>query len=171
MALDRMVQATKIARFVAGWSTVRWIPEEILDDFLVVARLAHVGVERRTVQIEVLRMPHAPSALPAGKTAVYVFSDRERVLKVGRVGARSGARYASQHYNGSAKSTLAGSLLVDAEMVRRFELTQENVSAWVRGNTDRVNFLLDAGAGPLALGLFEAFVQCRLKPAYEGRGS
>ena len=148
-----------------------WIPEEMLDDFLITARLARVTVERTAVGIEVLRMPHRPTSLRRGKMAVYVFSDRERVLKVGKVGPRSGARYSSQHYNGSANSTLAGSLLADADFAMRAGLTRENVSSWIRENTDRVNFLLDAQVGPLALGLFEAFVQCRLKPAYEGRAS
>ena len=153
------------------WTTVLWIPEEILDDFLVTAQLAHVPVERKAVQIQVLRRPHRPPSLPPGKTAVYVFSDRERVLKVGRVGAQSGARYTNQHYNGSAPSTLAGSLLADSDFAMRSGLTQENVSRWIKENTDRVNFLLDAGEGTLALRLLEAFAQCRLRPAYEGKAN
>ena len=151
---------------------MKWMPEEILDDFVVVARLAHAAVERRAIRIETLTMPHVPpSSLPEGKTAVYVFSDQERVLKVGKVGAKSQARYTSQHYTGSAPSTLAGSLLADRDMAKRHGLAKQNVSAWIKENTDRVNFLLDAHAGPLPLALLEAFVQCRLKPAYEGRGS
>ena len=148
-----------------------WTPEEILDDFLVTARVAHTPVERTAVQIEVLRMPHRPTSLPRGKMAVYVFSDRERVLKVGKAGPRSGARYTSQHYTGSANSSLAGSLLAEADFAARSGLNRRNVRAWIRENTDRVNFLLDARAGLLVLGLLEAFVQCRLKPAYEGRAS
>jgi len=48
--------------------------------------------------------------------AVYVFSKGPDVLKVGKVGAKSQARYTSQHYNpGSAMSTLAASILADLE--------------------------------------------------------
>ena len=149
---------------------MNWVPEEILDDFLVVARLAHLTVDARATRIETLRMPHKPpSHLPEGKAAVYVFSDRERVLKVGKVGRKSQARYTSQHYTASARSTLAGSLLTDRTVTDGLRLTKSNVAAWIKGNTDRVNFLLDAEAGPLPLALLEAFVQCRLRPVYEGR--
>lgn len=150
---------------------MKWTPEEILDDFVVVARLAHVAIEKRAIRIEILRMPHRPpSRLPDGKTAVYVFSEQERVLKVGKVGTKSQARYTSQHYTGSAASTLSGSLLSDGSMVRRWGLGKHNVSAWIKESTDRVNFLVDAQDGPLVLALLETFVQCRLKPVYEGRG-
>lgn len=56
-------------------------------------------------------------------------------------------------------------------MAKRYGLAKQNVSAWIKENTDRVNFLLDAHAGRLPLALLEAFVQCRLKPVYEGRGT
>ena len=97
------------------------------------------------------------------------FSDRDRVLKVGRAGSKSQARYTSQHYTGSAPSTLRGSLLADPTMVSKHGLDMRNVSDWIRENTDRVNFILDAKAGPFVLALLETFVQCRLKPVYEGR--
>ena len=177
---------------------MKWNPEAILDDFDAVARLAHVPIEGMAIQIETLPKPHAPpsrlpasktavyvfsdqhrvetlpkphappSRLPASKTAVYVFSDQHRVLKVGRVGPKSQARYTSQHYTGSAPSTLSGSLLTDPTMVARYGLARHNVSSWIKGNTDRVNFILDAKAGPFVLALLETFVQCRLKPVYEG---
>ena len=112
---------------------MKWMPVEILNDFLVVARLAHVAVERRAIRIETLPMPHRPpSSLPAGKTAVSVFSDQERVLEVGKVGGKSQARHTSQHYTGSAPSTLAGSLLADRDMAKRCGLAKQNVSAWIK---------------------------------------
>ena len=150
---------------------MKWKPEEILDDFVRVARLAHVPVERNAIRIEILRKPHAPSRLPKGRMAVYVFSDRDRVLKVGKAGPRSQARYSSQHYTGSADSTLSGSLLADPDMVSRHGLDPHTVSNWIRQNTDRVNFTLAAQAGPFVLALLETFVQCRLNPLYEGRSN
>ena len=147
-----------------------WNPERLIEDFLVVARLAHVDVNRRSVRIEVQRMPHAsPSHLPPGKMAVYVFSDLQRTLKVGKVGTKSGARYVSQHYSPtSAKSTLAASLLKDREAIVEHHLTHATVGDWIKENTDRANLLVDTSCGMPALTLLEAFVQCRLRPVYEG---
>ena len=147
---------------------MNWKPEEVVDDFEAVAELAHVPMARAAIQIEILSKPHPPSRLPKGTMAVYVFSDRDRVLKVGRAGSKSQARYTSQHYTGSAPSTLRGSLLADPTMGRH-GLDMRSVSDWIRENTDRVNFMLDAKAGPFVLALLETFVQCRLKPVYEGR--
>ena len=106
-----------------------WNPEQLLEDFLAVAKFAGIELQREAIQIETLPMPHRPPrSLPTGKTAVYVFSERDRVLKVGRVGPRSQARYTSQHYNPrSAPSTLARSLLKDGEVVQRCGLHDDNV--------------------------------------------
>ena len=147
-----------------------WNPERLIEDFLAVARLAHVDVNRRSIRIEAQRKPHkAPSGLPAGKMAVYVFSDVRRTLKVGKVGPKSAARYVSQHYSPtSAKSTLAASLLKDREAVVEHHLTHANVGDWIKENTDRVNLLVDTSCGMPSLTLLEAFVQCRLRPVYEG---
>ena len=146
-------------------------PDQLLSDFLVVAELAGIKVHRGVIRIETLPMPHRPpSSLPKGKMAVYVFSDKERVLKVGKVGWRSQARYTSQHYNaGSAPSTLAASILNDEDAVEKNGVNAENVSDWIKENTDRVNFILDADLGARTLTLLEAFVQCRLQPAFDSR--
>lgn len=150
-----------------------WDSEKIWEDFLVVADLAGIKVPWEAIRIESLTMPHKPpSSLPKGKMAVYVFSDRERVLKVGKVGRRSQARYTSQHYNaGSAPSTLAASILKDEYAVKKYGVNEGNVSDWIKQNTDRVNFILDADLGVRVLTLLEAFVQCRLEPTFEGFAS
>lgn len=147
-----------------------WKPDELVDDFIAVAELARIGLAPRSVEIEVLPRPHEPPTdLPKGKMAVYVFSSREVVFKVGRVGWRSKPRYTSQHYNsGSAPSTFAGSLLGDEVSVLKYGLNEDNVSDWIKQNTDRVNLLLDASFGAHVLALLEAFVQCRLQPLFEG---
>ncbi|MCH8097945.1 MAG: hypothetical protein IID53_12790 [Proteobacteria bacterium] len=152
---------------------MNWSPEQLLKDFLVVAEIAGLKIEQEVVSIEILIMPHKPpSSLPKGKMAVYVFSEVNRVLKVGKVGRRSQARYTSQHYNpGSAPSTLAASILKDEDAVKRYGVNDGNVSDWIKKNTDRVNFILDAQLGVRALTLLEVFVQCRLNPVFEGFGS
>ena len=146
---------------------VNWDPNEVRKDFGTVARLAGVPVENKAIQIEILRMPHTPPRFPAGKMAVYVFSDRTRTLKVGKAGPNTKSRYTTQHYTGSAPSTLHRFLLEDEKMVRRYGLRRDNVRNWIKENTDRVNFVLDTDLGPFVLALLETFVQCRLKPVYE----
>ena len=54
-------------------------------------------------------------------------------------------------------------------MIGRRGLDTRSASDWIGENTDRVNFILDAKAGPYVLALLETFAQCRLKPVYEGR--
>lgn len=152
---------------------MNWDPEKLRDDFLIVAKLGGIGIQPSDIGIETLTMPHKPPRnLPKGKMAVYVFSNKECVLKVGKAGSRSQARYTSQHYNpGSAPSTLAASILKDENSVQRYGLNEKNISNWIKESTDRVNFLLDADMGKWVLNLLEAFVQCRLQPHYEGFAS
>jgi hypothetical protein len=63
---------------------------------------------------------------------------------------------------------LAASILKDEAAVQRHNLNKQNISDWMKENTDRVNFLLEANIGIWVLTLLEAFVQCRLRPRYEG---
>ena len=149
---------------------MNWNPDCIAEDFAKVARLAGVELPAAALTVEKLPAPHAPpTRLPSGKMAVYVFSRGAEVPKVGKVGAKSQARYTSQHYNpGSAMSTLAASILADRV---RHELTDSDaasVGVWIKTNVDRVNFLLDERLGVRLLTLLEAFLQCRLNPRYEG---
>ena len=158
-----------------GRTNHQWIgtPQQLLDDFLIVANLAGIEVWEGAICIEALPMPHRPpTRLPKDAMAVYVFSRKKQILKIGKVGPNSQARYTSQHYNpNSAKSTLALSILKDNDMSGRYSLTNDNISSWIKRNTDRVNFLLDVRLGVPALTLFEAFAQCRLRPIFEGFSS
>lgn len=147
-----------------------WIAETAIEDFRTVARLAGVELLNGAITIEKLSAPHVPpTRLPVGKMAVYVFSKGSDVLKVGKVGAKSQARYTSQHYNaGSAMSTLAASILADRERLGLSTIDEALVGRWIKENVDRVNFLLDEQLGVPVLTLLETFLQCRLKPRYEG---
>lgn len=149
---------------------MNWDPRSTLSDFKTVADLAGVRLSDHDIKIEQLPAPHiAPTRLPPGMMAVYVFSRKDEVLKVGKVGPNSHARYTSQHYNpGSAMSTLAGSLLSDREPLGLMHLDETNISGWIKKNVERVNFLVSELLGPHILSLLEAFLQCRLKPRYEG---
>ena len=146
-----------------------WLPEQILADFATVARLARVPLAAEDIRVEALPAPHTPTRLLAGQMAVYVFTHGDDVLKVGKVGPKSQARYTSQHYNpGSAKSTLAASMIADAERLGLGEVDIAEIGNWIRSNVDRVNILLPASLGIRVLTLLEGFLQCRLRPRYEG---
>lgn len=148
-------------------------PEPLVDDFLAVAELAHMPITRAQITVERLPAPHRPpSRLPTGSMAVYVFAYGETTLKVGKAGSNSQARYISQHYNaGSAPSTLAASLIKRGADVGITILSNESVSEWIKTHTDRLNFVLESEAGIDSLSLLEAFLHCRLKPAFEGFAS
>ncbi|MEO7380695.1 MAG: hypothetical protein ABIV25_03020 [Paracoccaceae bacterium] len=90
-----------------------WLPAQTLADFARIARLAGVTRDLNDIRIELLPAPTAASTrLPLGQLAVYVFTHAGDVLKVGKFGSKSQARYTTQHYNpGRALSTLAASMM------------------------------------------------------------
>ena len=147
-----------------------WKPEQTLADFATAARLAGVMLAAGDIRIEALPAPHAPpTRLPAGTMAVYVFTHGSDVLKVGKVGPKSHARYTSRHYNpGSGQSTLAASIIADADHIGLGEADRAEIGNWIRTNVDRFNILLPAHLGVPVLTLLESFLPCRLRPRYEG---
>ena len=147
-----------------------WNPDDIAADFMAVAQLAGAALPPGAITVEKLPAPHAPpTRLPAGRMAVYVFAKGPDVLKVGKVGAKSQARYTSQHYNpASVMSTLAASILADRAQHSLTDDDAARVGHWIRNTVERVNFLIDEHLGIRVLTLLEAFLQCRLKPRYEG---
>jgi hypothetical protein len=65
-------------------------------------------------------------------------------------------------------STLAASILADRERLGLSNVDEASVGLWIRENIDRVNFLMNTQCGVPVLTLLETFLQCRLKPQYEG---
>jgi hypothetical protein len=126
--------------------------------------------------------PHRPHKLPEDKCAVYVFSLAQaygkrcpagpgRVLKVGKAGPKSNARFQSQHYDpGRAPSTLAA-MLVNSKILWPYlgitELTSRQVQDWIRHNTDRDNFYVDSNDA-IVLAELERYIKGRLGPIFEG---
>ena len=145
-------------------------PQPLIEDFRKVAGLAGVSVPKNALSVEKLPAPHKPpSVLPKGKMAVYVFAWRGQCLKVGKVGPNSQARYTSQHYGASSSnSNLAKSILSVRDELTLSAVSESNVGAWIKANVDRTNFLLDASCGIPVLTLLESFLQCRLRPRFEG---
>jgi hypothetical protein len=135
-----------------------------------VVELAGVNLHRNTLSFETLPAPHKPpSSLPKGKMAVYVFFWKGECLKIGKVGPNSQARYISQHYSpSSSKSNLSKSIIAAREKLGLFGVSESIVGSWIKDNVDRVNFLIDLECGIPVLTLLESFLQCRLRPRFEG---
>jgi hypothetical protein len=144
--------------------------DDAVTDFRAVATLAGLAGEILELRVEYQPAPHKPAPLPTGYMAVYAFWSDGDWLKIGKAGANSNARFQSQHYNASrAKSTLAASLIKAHKEQPISGFTQEDVGAWMRANTHRVNILLPEHNPKSLLALLEAFLHARLEPRFEGR--
>lgn len=152
---------------------LREIVEGALSDFERVAELARSSCAAALIEVEIADPPHRqPSSLPTGKMAVYAFFHGGQALKVGMAGAKSAARYTSQHYNpNSAMSTLARSILTNPAKLGLTSLDDAAIGGWIRDNTARVNLLIPASLGLPILSLLESFLHVRWKPLFEGRAA
>jgi hypothetical protein len=147
--------------------------KDLITDFARVSALAGVPVNEKDIRHESFRAPHENPRLPRGCHALYVFSlttDGSVVLKVGKAGPKSAARFESQHYlPRSCNSNLGRSILFNRAQWSKlgvFGVEEETIGNWLRNNTDRDHFFLCAS--PFVISLFEAFLQCRLRPLFEG---
>lgn len=154
---------------------------EIIKSFLAAARLAGAALAEVEVRAEILPAPHRrPTSLPPGKQAVYAFLVEGGCLKVGKAGPKTQARFTSQHYGDKAPSTLAKSTIADRGWMMGLvsdsgraaveRLTIETVGTWLELNTSRFHLFLGAADNGCVLSLAEAFLQCRFRPVYEGKG-
>lgn len=155
-------------------------PDRLVADFRASAK--RIGlVLTEDIQHEAQAAPHKPHGLRTGKCAVYVFTLSEkygsgcpagahRVLKVGKAGPNSNPRFVSQHYTGSARSTLAGSLRGCTILWPYIGLTAEpaSVADWMKEHCDRDNFYLAGADCDRALRALEVFLRGHLGPVYEG---
>jgi hypothetical protein len=149
-------------------------PQNLIRDFVQVANLSGFAIDAEAIDHEVLPAPHQPHSLPGGQQVVYVFSlpaPGTVVLKVGKAGPRSSARFLSQHYNpSSSRSNLAKSLLRHRETWPQLGITsldEATVGEWIKTHTDRDHFFLDASHSKFLLNLLEAFLHGRLQPWFE----
>lgn len=158
-------------------------PDALANDFAMSADKAAINDWPCTLHTELLPAPHMPPALRAGYGAVYAFALADvssapcgagTVLKVGRVGARSDARFRSQHYHpGSAGSTLARSLLTYRIMWSWLgieHLDERNVKSWMLSNLDRMHIFVPDGH-PVVAASLEVYVRARVGSVFEGAAS
>lgn len=116
-------------------------------------------------------LPHVPQSLRPGCMGVYSFYYEDRFLKIGKTGAKSNARFLSQHYNpNSSSSNLASSILKDPNMAY-LNLNSQNISDWIKTHCRRIDILIDESLGVFTLELVEAILHYKYKPLYEGFSS
>ena len=146
---------------------------KIASDFVQVAALAGISIPPSDIEVEFIPNPHLPpKSLPPGTLATYAFMLGDRCLKVGKAGSKSGPRFCGQHYGtGLARSSLAKSLVKGQTVIGLTGLDETNVKAWICQHTSRVHFLIPSKYDVFTLSLLEAFVQCRLRPEFEGFAS
>jgi hypothetical protein len=93
------------------------------------------------------------------------------VLKVGKVGANSSARFCSQHYlPNSAGSNLAKSLLNEQVLwpyLAITELDETNVKQWMLANLDRDHVFVPPSLAGLERDL-ERYIRGHFGPVFEG---
>ena len=156
--------------------------KSLMIDFAQVAAISGLSVSEADIAHESLLAPHKSPKLPKGRCAVYVFSLSDRssaearsrvvILKVGKAGPNTKARFEHQHYGvHRAPSTLAKSLVKASDKWASLgidDLTEENVGEWLKSHTDRDHFFLDCGHEPV-LDHLEMFLRAKLHPIFEGR--
>lgn len=141
---------------------------KLAEDFVDVAQLAGINLSFRDIKIHESDTHVKPTSLDKGKQAVYVFMQGSRCLKVGKAGPNGTARFCHHHYGLKAPSTLAKSLIKHQSRIGAEGIDESNVGAWILDNTYRINFLIDSALGIHTPSLLEAFIQCRLRPEFEG---
>jgi len=143
--------------------------QESLTAFLDIAKLAGEPLSMDEIIVEYLDLPHRPPAsLPAGMMAIYGFWGDGSWLKLGKAGPKSSARYTSQHYGFSARSTLAQSLIRAHCRQPIAGFNPLTPGDWIKAQTHRVNILIPIQRRPELLSLLEAFLHVRLDPRFEG---
>jgi hypothetical protein len=118
----------------------------------------------------------------SSSAAVYVFAlsaaagqsapcGSGTVLKVGKAGPNSAARFRYMHYNpGSSNSNLAKSLITHPILwpwLGIQSLTVESVGDWIRASLDRTDFFIPAGC-PQVLATLEVYIRARVGSVFEG---
>lgn len=141
--------------------------EMVLDTFKLLGK----PVDKRKYLVVDRPTPHNPEKLPPGNMGICTFWHNGNALVIGRAGPNSNPRFFSQHYNPkSSQSNLAASLLSD-ESMSHLGISEANVGEWIKTNCRRIDILLDANFGTIALKRIKAALIEKYKPRYEGRSA
>lgn len=144
------------------------LADEALADFRNIAKIADPTCDPDNITVEVLSKPHTAGKLPDGTAAVYCFFLNGRAIKIGMVRSNSNPRFQSQHYSvNGAGSTLARSIVSNPDKVGGPRVDESNIGAWIRENTDRINFLVPSQYGDRIVRLLESTLHSRWRPIFE----
>jgi hypothetical protein len=136
--------------------------------FIEAIALTGITVPPKKIVVRDLGCPHKPTPLPGGKMAVYCFRLGDTVLKIGKVGPNSSARFQTQHYlPGSSRSNLAKSLVAD-KSGPCWRMKEGKIGAWMKRRLHRTDILLASDLPIGVLSFLESFLQCLYAPKYEG---
>lgn len=154
---------------------------QLISDFLTAAStVLNQQLPANLITHAMHQAPHNIPRLPEGSGAVYVFSlpavaavpaGPNRVLKVGKAGARAAPRFQYHHYGVNAPSTLAKAIHNNQILWAYIGYPGNAVVTgdWMKQSLDRDSFFvapcLDQDR---IIGLLEVFVKARLGPVYEG---
>lgn len=155
-------------------------PAGIISGFIeALTNANNIRLKASDITHELIRAPHECPDLPKETCAIYVFSlhsansapaGPNRVLKVGKAGPKTIARFKYQHYSaGSARSTLAGAIKNNKILWNYigYDISVGNLDLWLKDNTDRDHFFLNVQRQGL-LSFLETYVRGLLGPVYEG---
>jgi len=154
-------------------------PDVLIADFSAAADQLGIDGWPCSLRGELLPAPHRQTGLQPGFGAVYAFALSTRtisaagagmVLKVGKVGPNSDARFRSQHYTTSGRSTLARSLLAHRILwpwPGISQLDEATVKPWMLSNLDRMHIYVPASS-LLVLAALEMYVRARIGSVFEG---
>lgn len=122
--------------------------------------------------IEDMGCPHTQPKLPNGYAAIYIFVYEKddncyEILKIGKANSKTKARFTSQHYGFSARSTLAKSICSDNEFIS-MGIAPDNVKEWMLTNLHRINIYFKADSGKATTELVESIFHYSFRPRYEG---
>ncbi|UUZ58704.1 hypothetical protein [Nocardioides sp. B-3] len=145
----------------------------IISDFSTIANQLGLPGWPAKFDVEYLAAPHKPKALRPGHGAIYVFAladdvtseaGRGRVLKVGRVGPNSNARFQSQHYSpASSRSNLANSIPGYPALWSWLgidDMDSSTIREWMLTHLDRANVYVPSASAELIPQL-EMYVRAR----------
>ena len=154
-------------------------PDRIIEDFCHALReKCGEHVSPGEIKHEYLRAPHVAGDLPSGMGAVYVFTlpgsseapaGPHRALKAGKAGPKSNPRFKTQHYRGSAPSTLKDAIENNPILfdILGIDALPMHIGDWICKNTDRDNFFVD-GSRKQLLSFLDIYIKARLGPVFEG---
>ncbi len=141
----------------------------IKDTLFSIAQLLGRAFPAHSVEVIDRGVPHAAPTLPNGKMGIYMFACHDVILKIGKVGPKSNARFHTQHYlPTSTQSNLARSILADKDFCAEHGVDTQDIKNWMLNHLRRVDILLDEELGMSTLDLFEMCLQYQYLPKYEG---